>query len=247
MQANRDWWQSSLYGLCRSMLVQGVIAPIDTMKVRIRAYPDDIKIHHLAKEIIQNEGAFAFYRGLVPEFWKIVTKSLWSWPMMTKFPSYLHRQGCEELKAEAITGLAIAKVDALSNLWLDKRKQMLLLSSRNSYSMEHAINDGMRGFGALWLKLSVSWSTFLVAQKYFRRSDRPLTSLDLFWIGMKVTIIVGTVTAPFDFYTSMKFAQNVSLSDFLLKGRYYRGFSLYITSLSVHNIASIILLDKLEK
>ena len=67
-------------------------------------------------------------------------------------------------------------------------------------------------------------------------------------IGVPVAIVVSLVTAPFDIANTLKQAKDLSPTHLLSRvamSKLYRGWPLSVLSLTIHNIASVIVIDKL--
>jgi hypothetical protein len=225
-----DSFQSSLWGLARGVGVQVMVFPIEAVKVRLQTEvkPAIPKIWEL-------------YRGFLPQAMKIALKQMWCWPMITQLPQYFNKRGVPVYAGEFLTGIAIASLDALLTTPLEKLK----ISRITSGQTHQLLKDGWQGTSYHFAKHAVSWPTFLVAQKYFREENENPTLAGLAFVGVKVALTVSLISAPFDWANSIA----MSGKTVCWKGLPFsmRGWSLSALCLMIHNISSIILIEKLEK
>lgn len=245
--------KSSLWGVIRGVLVHSLIYPLEVIKVRqqlLESSGSTEKSTTIARRILQTEGPFAFYRGLTPQLIKTSVKQIWCWPLMTAMPLSLRRFELGDTTEMALTGLSVAALDAGSTSPLEKMKILSMLSRRSS-PLE-IFRKGWEGLNTLFLKQSASWVTFLVAQKHFRDKEREISpsgeiSLSaLVRTGVKVAAVVSVVVAPFDVANTFKQSGKAGLWQFFSEislRRMYRGWPMHATSLVVHNIASVSLME----
>jgi hypothetical protein len=246
---------SSLCGIARGAFVHTLIHPIEVIKVRLQCSQGEAKSIRIALALLQQEGVGAFYKGLAAQLLKTTVKQIWCWPVITEMPSVLQNYHIENLQQQALTGLSIATIDAAISTPLERAKIVSAFRGTSKFCLKNAYKDGWRGFTTHWSKLSVSWVTFLTAQKYLRdrsrRSiDEPLSFPQLIKIGTQVALIVSLVSAPFDVANTLKQAQNLSPSCLLNRNgifKLYRGWHLHVLSLTAHNIASVTLIDWMKR
>lgn len=154
---------------------------------------------------------------------------------MTGMPLVLHPLQLGSLTDQALTGFSIATVDAMILTPLERMKILSARKGDNFRAFE------WRGFTAYWTKLSVNWVAFLVAQKYLRdrnTTDKPLTLPQLMKIGVQVAVIVSIASAPFDVANTRK---QINATHKISE---YRGWPLSALSLVIHNIATVVVLDR---
>lgn len=229
--------KSSLFGIGRECVVQPLLYPLEVVKIREQCLNKSAS--KIALEIFREEGAHAFYKGFSSQIRKVLIKPLWRWPMMTEIPKGLRSYELGELSEQAMTGIFIATVDAIGLTPLEKMKTKSALQGKN-VTFREIYKEGWKGAPIYWTKLSVSWVSFLVAQKYLRDQKTNPTFAELALIGVEVAIIVSIASAPFDFANTMvQSSQKVSFS--------YRGLPLTASSLIIHNIASVIFLELLSR
>lgn len=250
--SHNDVFQSSLYGMMRGVFVHTLIYPLEVVKIRRQCSED--KVFRIAHDLWQKEGVGSFYRGLTVQLGKTTIRQAWCWPMMTTIPPRMRRYGANDALSYAMTGILIATVDALVTTPLERAKIVSAFTGNRKASFSEIYKDGWRGGMAHWRKISVNWSTFLVAQQHLRKqyantSGEPLTMWQLMQIGVQVAGIVSLVSAPFDLANTWKQAQNKDLTLFSPRSIavLYRGWPLSALSLAIHNIASVTVLDWLSR
>lgn len=250
-----QWMHSSLWGVARGLFVHTLIHPLEVIKIRQQCYPVSEKSVQIAQKVFQEEGVRAFYKGLPPQLLKTSIKQFWSWPMIMELPQVFHQYDLGAMQQQALTGFSIATVDATLMTPLERAKIASASGGKQRFSLSGSYRDGWRGFSAHWTRLSVYWSTFLIAQEALRTHYRqkqgcPLNLFQLAKIGTEIALIVSFVAAPFDIANTLKQAHNLSPVQ-LLSGKIfrklYRGWPLSALSLTVHNVASVIVIEKLRK
>lgn len=241
---------SSALGIVRGITVHTLIYPLGVIKAHQQTKFNQEKSYQVAKNLLQSEGLNAFYRGLLPQLIKTSQKQLWCWPMITGIPILLEPYGLNPLLVQAMTGVGIATTDAVIGTPFEKAKMGSILKNRK-FVLNSIFKNGWHGFSTYWMKLSVEWSTFLVAQKYFRRRyDKKLTLPQLIDVGVRTALVVSVISAPFDRANTIKQSNNLNISH-LFSGNFfrnfYRGSPLNALSLVIHNIASVTLIDFLDR
>jgi hypothetical protein len=242
-----------MWGIARGLSVHTLIYPIEVVKIRQQCQPTPEKSTEVARAIFQKEGPSAFYQGLPPQLIKTIIKQAWVWPMITGIPVYLKRHKVGELHQQVLTGWSIATIDAAITTPLERVKIRSASTGESKLSLNEVYKNGWRGFTIHWTKLSLNWVTFLVAQKHLRdryrkTPEQALSLPQLAGIGAQVAVIVSLVSAPFDIANTLKQAKNLSPTH-LLSGnvfrKLYRGWPLNVLALTIHNVASVIVIDKL--
>jgi hypothetical protein len=245
--ANLDFLQSSLWGSVRGVSVEVLVFPLEVIKIQQQCSPNKETSIQIARRIFQSDGLGVFYRGLSPQLAKTAVKQIWIWPMITGGPSICKSHGVGEIGQQVLTGLSISAVDALITTPLERAKIVSALTGKAPLSFAHVYKNGWQGCRAYFAKRSVNMVTFLTAQKYLRGSEHRSFG-ELVIIGTQVAFIVSFMGAPFDFGNTLKQAKNQDLFSFALKNgvkKIYRGSPLNALSLTIHNIASVILIEKL--
>lgn len=247
--------RSSGWGVARGIFVHTLIYPLEVVKIRQQCSKNAEKSIQIASELFQKEGFGAFYSGLPPQLLKTSLKQVWCWPMITGVPDFLQRYGIGDIQRQILTGLSIATIDATITTPLERIKIISASTGKGSFSLLNAYKDGWRGYSTHLAKLSMNWGAFLTAQEYLRarsksESDQPLTLPQLAKVGAQVALIVSLVGAPLDIANTLKQAKNLSPSSLLVGNRIsklYRGWPLNALSLVVHNVASVVVIDKLSE
>jgi len=246
---------SSLWGVARGLAVHTLIYPLEVVKIRLQCSQTTTTSTRVALDLLRQEGIQALYKGLVPQLLKTSVKQLWCWPIMTTCPPTLQRHGVQILQQQMLTGLLIATIDAAVLTPLEKAKMISAFRGGDKFSFKTMYERGWSGAVTHWGKLSVSWITFLTAQRYLRdyystQQQEKLSFAQLSQIGIQVAMIVSLVAAPLDIANTLKQVENRSFLSVLSErnfSRLYRGWPLQALSLMVHNIASVTLLDKLSR
>lgn len=247
-----DLAKSSFWGIARGVVVHSFIYPLEVVKIRQQCSQGRLKSAQVAKTLLRQEGIGAFYKGLASQLLKTSIKQVWCWPVITGMPRFLQKYQIEDLSQQALTGFSIATIDATISTPLERAK--IISAFRGKTTFQNIYKNGWQGFTTHWSKLSVNWTAFLIAQKYlrgrsFESSKQRLTAWQLIKIGIQVALIVSLLSAPFDIANSLKQAQNISPSYLLHRQgvfQLYRGWPLSALSLVIHNIASVVLIEKLD-
>ena len=248
---SNDLLSSSLWGVARGISVHTLIFPMEVVKIRQQCAIPESNCIQVALTLLRGEGLTAFYKGLAPQLVKTSLKQIWCWPMITAFPPLLKSYKIEDLPSQALTGVSIATIDAAIGTPLERAK---IISAFRGIS-KVSLKTGWGGFSTNWAKLSVNWTAFLIAQKYLRDQscDTPgqlLSLSQLVKIGTQVAFIVSVASAPFDIANTLKQAKNLSPSHLLNRNgilKIYRGWPISALSLIIHNVASVILIDRIGK
>ncbi len=247
--------RSSFCGVARGISVHTLIYPLEVVKIRQQCSQNSEKSVQIALALFQREGMGAFYKGLLPQLLKTSLKQIWCWPMITGVPDFLQRYRLGDIQRQILTGFSIATIDATITTPLERAKILSASTGKVAYSLSSAYKDGWRGYTTHWAKLSVNWVAFLTAQKYLRdrsrtQSEHPLSLPQLAKIGTQVALIVSLMSAPFDIANTLKQAQNLNPSYIFSRNRVfklYRGWPLNALSLIIHNVASVIVINKLDR
>ncbi len=236
--------QVSLLGALRGMVVHTALYPIEVVKIRQQINPQPEKAYCIAKRMFQEEGLWTFYRGITPQLVKTSCKQAWSWPMIIGIPPYLERLGVPIYGQEVITGVSISLVDTVLTTPFERWKMEAIVKKGKPLRIPYRPWQGWKTHCS---KLILGWCTFLVAQRYFRDSQRnkqePLSLSQMVVIGFKVAVVVGIISAPYDFLTTRALSQVIERNSLR---SLFRGMPLNTLKLSVHNIASVALIEKLS-
>lgn len=245
---------SSFYGILRGVAVTTLIYPLEVIKIHQQCLTNSKTSMQVARYVFQQEGAQAFYRGLAPKLLKTTLKQAWVWPIITEAPHLLTAYQLGKNQKLILTGFFIASLDAAVTTPLEKTKIFLSLKRKTPFSLSTIYKDGWKGFTVYWTKKSVNIITFLISQQYLREKSRQqkkdLKISDLIKIGIKISVIVGFVSAPLDLAHTLKQAHSLRLRPFFCRKnffRLYRGWPINTLALAIHNVASVIVIEKLTK
>lgn len=247
----REMIQTSLWGIVRGVGVRVLIHPLDVIRTHQQSKLIGSSFQ-VSKALFRENGAGVFFLGFTPQLVRTSLKQAWVWPLLTYSPSVISIT--DPLGQLAVTGLMIAVADATISTPLERAKIGLIVSGKKGFSIRALWKDGWNGYLTHLSKLTLCWSTFLVGQKFFK--DRNIepgmrgSSSQLCLVALKTTLLVSIVSAPLDFLNTQKFTNNISFSthirDYNVRTM-YRGWPLNFTSLLIQNIASIWLIDQLER
>lgn len=248
-----DLLQSSYWGILRGIAVETLTYPLDVIKTRQQCSKEPFGYIQIIKQLYQENGHQAFFRGLSLQLFRVSIKQAWVWPMMTQIPCTLSQYQVHGLSQQIMTGLSIATVDAFITTPFEKLKIRSQISKQELPSLHSIYAEGWHGLSAYWTKRSINMVTFLTTQQYFRESYRQgeerLGYLDLIKTGCQVAFIVSLIGGPFDLANTVKQAHNIGLSHITKYGvaRLYRGWPLNALSLIMQNVASVSLLEALTR
>ncbi|MEM1283160.1 MAG: MC/SLC25 family protein [Chlamydiota bacterium] len=249
-----DVLRSSMWGVLRGIAVDTLIYPLDVVRIQQQCTNDSKKCWMIAKKLFQDKGYSTFYRGISPQLLRTGMKQVWCWPMITGMPPLLNSYCLNGIQQQIITGVSIATVDAIVTTPLEKLKIFSILTRKIPFSFVDVYQKGWQGFSAYWAKRSINMVTFLIAQHYFRECNRKqneeLEPLLLIKTGTQVALAVSLVGAPFDMVNTIKQAHNVNFTHLFSRhglAHLYRGAPLFATSLIIHNIASVLVIEKLTR
>lgn len=265
---------SSALGTARAFVIQSLVFPLEVIKTQQQMPGNQERCYQVAGRLFRNEGIWSFYKGLRPQLAKTLIKHSICWPMITGFPPVLDRYRVQPLLQQCCIGVGIASFDAFILTPLEKRKVQSIVGTQTPISFKsiHSVLSHWRGMWLIWTKSFTGWSTFLVSQEYYRYKAREisgkqkLTIPQLMGIGGGVAITVSLVTAGFDVANTQKQAEKLispeasgqkkqtfgfkNASPFFWKlgvRQMYRGWPMNALTLIAHNVASVILIDKLKE
>lgn len=246
---------SSACGVLRGGVVNLIVSPLDVIKTTQQSLVNSEANYKIAIKLFKEGGFSAFYRGLYPQMIKTGFKQLWSWPIITALPKYLERHRFSTTSQQAITGLTIATVDVTLTTPLE-RARVNSIVNETRITLKSLYLSGFKGFWPFWMKQTVSWTVFLLAQKLFRDQAHEkshhenLSFFELLTISTKVSLVASFVTAPFDLANTLKQTQNLHFSNFASTQslvKMLRCWPLTAATLMIHNLASIALLEMIDK
>jgi len=245
---------NSVVGGLRGLFVEACIYPIEVVKVRQQCAATSETSLRLAKQVLQTEGYKAFYQGLTPQLCKTGIRHCWSWPLMTHMPKFLASYGFGTISQQVCTGLTIAVFDATITTPLERTKLTSAFSGKSLFSIRHIYSGGWQGLTTYLIKRAVNNVAFLIAQQslrdHYRQKSEILDLPVLIKIGIQVAAIVSVVSTPFDFANTMKQTHNRNISCLFSQHgitRLYRGWPLNTLLLTIHHIASVILMEMLSQ
>lgn len=210
------YFQASYEGAARGLAGLCLEHPFDVVKTKMQAEPNQ-KIFHVAKTILQN-GYGAFYRGAIPNGFRLALKQSYRWPMMVGFPKFFKKNISEDLQkkfpssVEISTGLSIATFESFIICPLERLKVYLMTSPIKQKNLrtfflenkENVYRELTRGVGAVYVRQMATWISFLVADEKIknwekkRTNTKKLSFTSLLKVGLMVGIINTAVCLPFD-------------------------------------------------
>ncbi len=243
----RHAMKSSGWGLLYGLTIQTLIYPLEVVKLLQQDPLCNQRCDQIARELFQKSGPQAFYSGISAKLVESGHKQLWRWPLIIELPRLLKRCGYSEREQQALTGLAIASIDAFFSTPFDALKLAAI------YRLQRRVS--WRGFPTFWLKRSVEWVTFLEAQSYFsnrqQREQKRLHLMQALTVALQTTAAVSVARAPFDvmntLYQTGQALPLKNLSPLEHLRRMYRGSPLGFSTLLIYNFGTTIFIDSFKQ
>lgn len=244
---------SIFYGGTRAVCVNTLLYPLEVIKTHQQTHQNQERIFQVIQRIWQQKGPVGFFHGLSAQLSKSTLRQTWTWPMVMGIPHFLSQHEMATFPKYLITALCISTIDATITTPIEKRRVLAITSDKKTslLSLFKPGSKGWSGFNAHWSKLSVRWSAFLNAQDYFREKERrqsnskKLSYLQLIKAGTQVAFVVSLACAPFDVANTLKQSSERSFWKNSSLRSSFRGWPMTATSMIVHNVASVILMEKL--
>lgn len=231
------WAEISAAGAARGVFVHTLIHPLTVAKMHQHC------LENMGR-LFQEKGVAGFYQGLSSQLKQTSQKQMWVWPVIANAPAFLDQYGVEGIYQMFLTGIGIATIDTgFTHRWENEKIKAVLSSSEVL---------GNAKLLAYWQKLSVNWVGFLVTQKYLReRAQRenpgvPLTLPQLMQVGIQTAFVVSVISAPFDWRNTIVHTGMQHLFSSNVPRNMYRGWPISALTLTIHNIASVFLIDRLS-
>jgi hypothetical protein len=243
-----DLFTSSLFGVLRCLSVEILTYPLGVIKIHQQC--SNTPPIQTALRIFKEEGSMAFYKGAQFELAKATFKQCWHWPLITHLPSVFYP--FSPSVQYGLTGMTIAFVDALVTTPLEKARIISAFRSRNTPLFDTFYKNAWDGVSIHFLKRATNWTTMLASQRYLREQygkDHQLTLPELTGIGIQTALVVSTIGAPLDFAHTTRQALNLKFKKEVSKEaikKWFRGMPLSFLSLTVHNIATAIVIEQLK-
>lgn len=247
-----DWLESGAGGILRGAGALVFVHPLSVLKTHQQCASTFMTVHQISGQLWKKGGIRPFYRGVVPQFCNTLGKQLWCWPLIIQAPKVLKREGFQGLRQQAVLGLCIGTVDSIGGVCFDKRKTLLIVQPDKILSRWNILKGGLSQWPSYWRQRTVSWTTFLVTQQYFRDQYRKylgeekLNFIQLTEVGVSVAVVVTIIAAPFDLANQLRQSERWDCSKSFfgnLSGKAFLGARVNFVSLVVHNIASVVLLE----
>lgn len=247
MSLTSDVIRSSCWGFVFGTGVHLLTYPLEAIKLLQQDPTCDQRCYQVARNLWQKEGIHGLYKGFLPKLGEVGQKQIWCWPLITQLPLFFERHGFSKVQQQALSGLTIATIDAFLGTPLDYLKLKAVYDQKVK-------RFSWPGFASNWAKRTMGWSTFLVAQKIFadkqkKSAEEKLSLGQSLFVAMHTATIVSLAVAPLDVIntlcqTGLKLnLKNCGTS--LLLRRLYRGWPVGYTGLLIHNLSSILLIDRL--
>ncbi len=243
--------EASFLGASRALIVQAAINPLKVLENR--QCSSSLTTHHLAVTIFMQGGGKAFFSDLPYQMLKASIKGIWQWPMIMQLPKVFKGYQFTEIQSQALVGIAIASADAgfLTPL---ERGIARSASVGKRVPLQKLFHEGWKGIGMQWVRNSVLWVAFLTSQEFFRaraydKTKTPLTLIQATVVGLKASIFVSAVGAPFIFANILQYTQNRPPLSPLTKQEcvnLFRTSRITLTALALQNVGSAIIYNALK-
>lgn len=257
---------SVIYGGTRSLCVNTLLYPLDVIKTHQQSHRNKEHSYQVCKRLWTHHGPLSFFDGLSSQLFKSTLRQIWTWPLVMGIPYQLTAYQAPQPAKFVFTAICIATVDAGITTPLEKRRVLAITHAKKT-SLKELVSQGKKGwsgFDAHWLKLVVRWSAFLNAQDYFRDRIRRQYKLEklsyphLIQAGVQTAAVISLAIAPFDVSNTLRQSTGLSFWQQFANDRQgllsnaasavrkgFRGWPMTATSMIVHNVASVILMEKL--
>lgn len=240
-----DAVQNSIYGTFRGIAVHILTNPLNVVR-KLQQSSTQGSSYQISATLYKDGGVRAFFTGLSTQLIRTSLKQVWVWPVMIQAPAMVPIDN--PIAKQAAIGFVIAGVDATITTPLERANVLLITKKKWRWK------DAYKGYWTNFLKLSICWASFLAGQKFFRdRNIQPgekANAYQLLNIGLKTTLFISVISAPFDVANTQKIANNVNFITLIRQNKMrtlFRGYPLHFLALLVQSVASIALIDQLEK
>jgi len=245
---------SCMAGVTRGVIVKTAINPLEVVKVRLQAsYVDETSCtcFKVIKDLYSQDGSKAFFRGLKPQVKRTCIKQAWGWPLLMYTSKFLDDYSLSSPVKQGVLGLSIATVDA----GLGTPFERLRMAETEKTSLKLNLKNAWKGMGVQWCKLAIQWPGFLVTQDFLKKRRKEtlqinnLAFTDLTFIGIQTAFIVGAISAPADFANTAKQVKDKGGQSLLTRNAFQgmlRSLPVALLSLTINNVASVVLLDMLK-
>ncbi len=245
---------AAFLGGFRGVSVELCVFPVERIKIQLQSTKNSVDVFACIREIFYNKGVLGFYQGLQPSLIKSLMRQVWCWPMLSELPKHCQAYGYSSTKSQALTGLFVTCLDVSLTAPFERMKILLASGSNPTASLNSIHKNGWNGFALFFSKRLVAVVSFLIVQDHLRnqaqRCRGDLSLSEMTKIGIITALFVGIVSAPFDFAYTYKQIQNKALEYGVFQKNFkkiYKGAALSSYAYMIHCIASVILLEKLEK
>lgn len=197
----------SLVGALRGGICLIVEHPLESIKTQWQDNSSVKSSKEIVKNIYNQKGLIGFYRGFIPNFFRVTSKHFYRWPLMIFFPRFYEKNLSENTQTKypglvkILTGLSIANLEILILCPLDRIKIFLMTTQPSNtpklkkfycVHKNNLIYELYRGIEPSFWRYNVSWVSFLYLDNKFKRVFRnhkqseKLNFLDLFIISILV-------------------------------------------------------------
>lgn len=266
----KDMVAIGIAGICRGGVAESLAYPLDVIKTHQQNAPGPMSVRRVARQIATQEGLAGFYRGFVPQMIKMASKQVWNWncivhlqrglnshPLTTR----IHPLGRQLILASVLSVLSpalTAPLDRLKNYSVQSGETMFQTLRR--IGAGQFLANGWIGYATLFKRQLTGWSAFFVSQQLFRDEyaryfdKKRLNILDLSLIGIAISGTVSCATNYFDVQNTRVQSQKFSAKECVgltgrtaVKGAFSRGLLMAFLGMSVQNICSVILIDRMDE
>lgn len=200
---------ASLIGAMRGGVCLFIEHPLESIKTQWQNKITAKNPKEIVKIIWSEKGLIGFYRGFVPNFFRVTSKQLYRWPMMLFFPQFYQKKLPNKITdkfpgiSKILCGLTIANIEIFLLCPLDRLKIYFMTSTNNQMNMLstfYKVHKGslflelFRGLEPTFWRSNVSWVSFLYMDYKFKalfkkhRNNDILSYLDLLYISILVGI-----------------------------------------------------------
>lgn len=205
--------EASLYGAGRGLIALPVEHPLDMVKTRSQAFPEQ-KSWEITKKIFQNKGFLGFYTGAIPNGIRLAVKQMYRYPMMLSLPRFFEgilpssfHKKYQDIIPFA-TAVTIATLESFIICPLERGKVFLMTYNKQSINISGFFTmykgkirkELFRGVGAVYTRQISTWASFLVSDKRVKNWEKRRTNTEelSFTSLMKVSFIVGCINTAFN-------------------------------------------------
>jgi hypothetical protein len=257
---------ASVLGVLRALGGLPLEHPFDYIKTQQQISTQSAS--QVVRSTLTDHGVLKFYSGFLPNAVRTSIKQAYRFPLMVATPRFF-RPFVRETTAQTLAGLTIALLESFIICPLERLKVWLMSKPTSTSLRANWRSLGLfRGLEPVILKQTVSWTTFMAANSFFKsqfRAIRGETDLS-FSSVLGVSVLVGltntAATLPIDCLKSRMQsygAGNASmrkvLTSLLAEDRrwehrlrvLYGGWQARLCQFLIHSALTVTVLDRLDR